>query len=71
MKSITIQKECERCERSSTYILKHYGKDASYYVCSNCKRKLCRQSDIMNVAFPREEKPVSGIGREHLRKKKK
>lgn len=69
MKSITIQKSCERCERSTRYILKIFGCD-SYYVCPLCKKKLCRQEDMFKFMFPVEQKPVSGIGREHLRRKK-
>lgn len=69
MKSITIQKPCVRCERSTQYILKTYGVD-SYYVCPLCKKKLCRKEDVFQVMFPNEQKPISGIGREHLRGKK-
>jgi hypothetical protein len=70
MNSISIQKACEKCERSSRYLLKKLGKE-DFYICSYCNRKLCKKEDIMEYAFPKEEKPISGIAREHLRDKKK
>ena len=70
MNKISIAKSCRRCERSSTYIKKKI-KGGEYYVCSSCGAKLCKASEIMDYAFPKEEKPMSGIARQHLGNNKK
>lgn len=70
MNKISISKSCRRCERSSTYIKKKI-KGGEFFVCSACGAKLCKANEIMEHAFPQEEKPMSGIARQHLGNNKK
>lgn len=71
MNKVSISKPCRKCGRSSTYVKKTLGRKGEHYVCVNCGYKLCKASEIMQYAFPAEEKPMGNTSRLHTQGKKR
>lgn len=69
MDKIITNTPCKYCKKTSTYV-KTNIKGKTFYICENCKKKICSEDKIFDLMFEYTQKPVSSRAKNFTKKKK-